>query len=257
MKDRKQNSKPDTWHESHSVDLATVCWSIIRNGLSGRITVKKPFVMKGNRKKKLRYAILHWKLTETQWQLMEWWTQVCNVLFKILSVHVDEVRREVQQWVSTAKCWTMVEALAALQPVVLGILSRIYGITNAEKYHLIMINHLVPYKQPLISNVLIFQHDNPIYTVNALKAYLNRKTWLNRLLSSFELFLTYILHLHVCFLGSNRCYSCLLFPICLAKYKKKQAQDLCTVLYMERENTHLKFKVKASAINWTLFKLYR
>lgn len=215
MKDRKQNSKPDTWHESHSVDLATVCWSIIRNGLSGRITVKKPFVMKGNRKKKLRYAILHWKLTETQWQLMEWWTQVCNVLFKILSVHVDEVRREVQQWVSTA-----------LQPVVLGILSRIYGITNAEKYHLIMINHSVPYKQPLIGNVLIFQHDNPIYTVNALKAYLNRKTWLNRLLSSFELLLTYILHFHVCFLGSNRCYSCLLFPICLAKYKKKTSSRL-------------------------------
>lgn len=126
-----------------------------------------------------------------------------------------------------------------LQPVVLGILSRIYGITNAEKYHLIMINHSVPYKQPLIGNVLIFQHDNPIYTVNALKAYLNRKTWLNRLLSSFELFLTYILHFHVCFLGSNRCYSCLLFPICLAKYKKKNKLKTYAQFCTWKEKTHI------------------
>jgi len=36
----------------HSVDPSTVGPSLIRNGLHGRVAVKKPFLRKGNREKK-------------------------------------------------------------------------------------------------------------------------------------------------------------------------------------------------------------
>lgn len=37
-------------------------------GLSGRVAVKKSFLMKGNREKRLRYAKLHKNQTEDQWE---------------------------------------------------------------------------------------------------------------------------------------------------------------------------------------------
>lgn len=35
----------------HSVDPSTAHWSLIINGLNGRMAVKKPFLIKGNKKK--------------------------------------------------------------------------------------------------------------------------------------------------------------------------------------------------------------
>ena len=55
-----------------SVDPSTVHWSLIRNGLHGRVTVKKPFLRKGNREKRLSYAKWHKKWTENQWQQVLW-----------------------------------------------------------------------------------------------------------------------------------------------------------------------------------------
>ena len=49
-----------------------VHWSLIRNGLHGRVAVKKPFLRKGNREKRLRYAKQHKKWTENQWQQVLW-----------------------------------------------------------------------------------------------------------------------------------------------------------------------------------------
>ena len=51
-----------------SVDPFTVGPSLIRNGLHGRVAVKKPFLRKGNREKRLSYAKLNKKWTENQWQ---------------------------------------------------------------------------------------------------------------------------------------------------------------------------------------------
>jgi len=52
-----------------SVDSSTVLWSLIRNGLHGRrVAVKKPFLRKGNRERRLMYAKWHKKWTENQWQ---------------------------------------------------------------------------------------------------------------------------------------------------------------------------------------------
>jgi len=39
-----------------SVDSSTVGQSLIKNGLHGRVAVKKPFLRKGNREKRLSYA---------------------------------------------------------------------------------------------------------------------------------------------------------------------------------------------------------
>ena len=39
-----------------SADPSTVGPSLIRNGLHGRVAVKKPFLRKGNREKRLSYA---------------------------------------------------------------------------------------------------------------------------------------------------------------------------------------------------------
>jgi len=39
-----------------SADPSTLNRSLIRNGLHGRVAVKKPFLRKGNREKKLSYA---------------------------------------------------------------------------------------------------------------------------------------------------------------------------------------------------------
>ena len=51
-----------------SADPSTVGPSLIRNGLHGRVAVKKPFLRKGNREKRLSYAKSHKKWTENQWQ---------------------------------------------------------------------------------------------------------------------------------------------------------------------------------------------
>jgi len=47
-------------------------WSLIRNGLHGRVAVKKLFLKKGNREKRLSYAKRHKKWTENQWQQVLW-----------------------------------------------------------------------------------------------------------------------------------------------------------------------------------------
>ena len=54
------------------VDSSTVGPSLIRNGLHGRMAVKKPFLRKGNREKRLSYAKWHKKWTENQWKQV-WW----------------------------------------------------------------------------------------------------------------------------------------------------------------------------------------
>ena len=55
-----------------SVDPFTVHWSLIRNGLHGRVAVKKPLLRKGNGEKRLKYAKWHKKWTENQWQQVLW-----------------------------------------------------------------------------------------------------------------------------------------------------------------------------------------
>ena len=50
----------------------SIYWSVIRDGLHGRVAVKKPFLSKGNREKRLRYAKWHKNWTENQWQQVLW-----------------------------------------------------------------------------------------------------------------------------------------------------------------------------------------
>ena len=55
-----------------SVEPSTDGPSLFRNGLQGRVAVKKPFLWKGNNEKRLRYAKWHKEWTENQWQQV-WW----------------------------------------------------------------------------------------------------------------------------------------------------------------------------------------
>jgi len=52
----KWRTKEVSGLKNYSVDPFTVHLSLIRNGLHGRVAVKKPFLRKGNREKRLRYA---------------------------------------------------------------------------------------------------------------------------------------------------------------------------------------------------------
>jgi len=75
---QKEETNPaKTWHRTWdasvpSVDPSAVGSSLIRNGLHGRVAVKKPFLRKGNRAKRLSYAKWQKKWTENQWQQVLW-----------------------------------------------------------------------------------------------------------------------------------------------------------------------------------------
>jgi len=56
-KNRKRSGHKDLSDASApSVNPSTVHWSLIRNGLHGSVAVRKPFLGKGNREKRLRHA---------------------------------------------------------------------------------------------------------------------------------------------------------------------------------------------------------
>lgn len=65
------------------VDLSNVCQNLNRNGLSGRMSVRKPFLRKGNSEKRLAYAKLYKNWTKNMWQQL---LQNENFSFKSLSV---------------------------------------------------------------------------------------------------------------------------------------------------------------------------
>lgn len=72
--------------------------SLIRNGLDVRMAVKKPFLRKGNREKRLRYAKLY---------RGDWSDRMMNPNLKhLVQIFVTTNKREVQQWLSTAICKT-------------------------------------------------------------------------------------------------------------------------------------------------------
>ena len=56
LRKRKRSSKDLRDASGPSADPSTAHWSLIRNGLHGRVAVKKPFLWKGNGEKRLSYA---------------------------------------------------------------------------------------------------------------------------------------------------------------------------------------------------------
>lgn len=82
--------------------------SLIRNGLSGTVADRKPFVRKGNVEKKPRLAKLLKNWTENQSANRSDGLMNASMTFlvKMLSICMKEVGREVQQWVSAVICKT-------------------------------------------------------------------------------------------------------------------------------------------------------
>lgn len=69
-----------TWSFSWSFN---VHWSLIRNGHSGRVTVKKTFLRKRNLEKKVRYSILNKTWSKNHWQQVWWSDEIWNFGFKL------------------------------------------------------------------------------------------------------------------------------------------------------------------------------
>lgn len=78
-----------------SSDSSVAHQSLISNDPTGRLAVMKPFLSKGNGEKRLGNAKLHKNRQRSYRAINPNWT-----------LSVLEVRREVQQWVTTAICKT-------------------------------------------------------------------------------------------------------------------------------------------------------
>jgi len=74
----KSNKEYRTWQMHFDrADPSISHWSLIRNGLHGWVAVRKPFLRKGNREKRLRYAKWHKNWTVNQWQEDLWSDEFC------------------------------------------------------------------------------------------------------------------------------------------------------------------------------------
>ena len=70
-RDRKKSTKDLAQHLTHSsgpkVNSSTRRRSLIRNSFNGRVAATKPFIRKGNREKRLKYAKTQKDWNEDQW----------------------------------------------------------------------------------------------------------------------------------------------------------------------------------------------
>ena len=146
------------------VHSSTVRRSLIRNGLNGRVAVKKSHLRKGNKTKRFKFVQRHKNWSAEQWKSVLWSDESKFEIFGTKRLQYVR-RRNGEQFKDMCLQPTIkhgggsVQVWGCISAGGVGDLFKIDGIMNAEKYEQILSYLVVSCGRRLVGPNFIFQHE--------------------------------------------------------------------------------------------------
>ena len=166
---------------SKSISLTTTKRRLRQAGLSGRITVRKPLLRIGNKKKRLQWAIDHQNWTEGDWGKVLWTDESKFELFgQRRRIYIRRTTKEKmipECLVPTIKHGGgSVMVWGCFSSAGVGDLVKIEGIMKKEQYKTILENNAIPSGLRTIGRSFVFMQDNdPKHTSKLCKNYIKEQ----------------------------------------------------------------------------------
>lgn len=171
------------FNESHDrqISLSTVKERLQKAGLNGRVSIKKPLLRRGNKKKRLEWAHAHKNWTVDDWKQVLWTDESKFEMFgqkrrvyvrrgPSEKMHPDAITPTVKHAGGSVMVW------GCFSYAGVGDLHRIKGTLDQKGYHSILKMHAIPSGMRLIGRGFLFQQDNdPKHTSKLCATYLKNK----------------------------------------------------------------------------------
>lgn len=171
------------FNESHGkqISVSVVKERLQKAGLNGRISTKKPLLRRGNRKKRLEWALAHKDWTGENWKQVLWTDESKFEMFgqkrriyvrrgSSEKMHPDAITPTVKHGGGSVMVW------GCFSYAGVGDLYRIKGTLDRNGYHHILKTHANPSGMRLIGRGYVFQQDNdPKHTSKLCLNFLKNK----------------------------------------------------------------------------------